>query len=41
MSVSLASCKEEIVYNKCKLPCMISFSLFLFGAPINSSIHSL
>ena len=41
MSVSLDSCKEEVVYNKCKLPCMISFSIFLFGTPINSCIHSL
>ena len=41
MSILLDSCKDEIVYNKYKVPCMISFSLFLLGAPINSFIHSL
>lgn len=41
MSILLDSCNDEIVYNKCKVPCMISFSLFLLGAPFNSCIHSL
>lgn len=41
MSISLASCKGEIVYNKFKLPFMIYFILFLPGALIIHFFHSL